>query len=73
MQRTQTATRPEASKERLRDAWSEEMGLARVARDRGDSAGEWGHLERRRVGDVQTTTLNRTDQPGRTGSARRRV
>ena len=49
MQGTQTATRPQASKERLRKAWSEEMGLARVARDRGDSADEWDHLERAHI------------------------
>ena len=49
MQRTETATRPTASKERLRRAWSEEFAQAQAARGRGDSAGEWGHLERAHI------------------------
>ncbi len=49
MQRTQTAIRPAATKETLRRAWLEEMGLARTARDRDDSVGEWGHLERAHI------------------------
>ena len=44
MQRTQTAARPA-----LRQAWSDEMGLARAARDRGDSPAEWNHLERAHI------------------------
>ncbi len=44
MQRTETATRPA-----LRQAWTDEMGLAQAARDRGDSAGEWDHLERAHI------------------------
>ncbi len=34
---------------RLRQAWSDEMGLARDARGRGDSPGEWNHLERAHI------------------------
>ena len=44
MQGTQTAA-PTA----LRQGWSDEMGLARSARDRGDSAAEWNHLERAHI------------------------
>ncbi len=49
MPRTQTATRPAAGKERLRQAWSEEMALAHAARGSGDAAGEWDHLERAHI------------------------
>jgi hypothetical protein len=49
MERIQTATRPAARKEGLRRAWSEEMGRAREARDRGDSIREWSHLERAHI------------------------
>ena len=49
MQRTQSATRPTANKERLRQAWSEEIARAQAARGRGDSAGEWDHLERAHI------------------------
>ena len=49
MQRTQTTNRPAASKKRLRQAWSDEMGLARAARDSDDTAGEWSHLERAHI------------------------
>ncbi len=34
---------------RLPQAWTDEMGLARAARDRCDSAAEWGHLERAHI------------------------
>jgi hypothetical protein len=33
----------------LRDAWSHELADARAARDRGDVAGEWHHLERAHI------------------------
>ena len=44
MQPTQTATRPA-----LRQAWSDEMGLARAGRDRTDAPSEWNHLERAHI------------------------
>ena len=44
MQRTQTAAQPA-----LRQAWSDEMGRARAARDRGDPSAEWNHLERAHI------------------------
>lgn len=34
---------------RLRQAWSDEMALARAAREKDDSAGEWNHLERAHI------------------------
>ncbi len=34
---------------RLRQAWSEEMGLARDARERRDGGAEWHHLERAHI------------------------
>ena len=40
---------PTLTTPRLRQAWSDEMGLARGARDRGDATGEWHHLERAHV------------------------
>ena len=33
----------------LRAAWSDERAAARAARDRGDVAGEWKHLERAHI------------------------
>jgi hypothetical protein len=32
-----------------RQAWSDEMSRARTAGDRGDSPGEWHHLERAHI------------------------
>lgn len=34
---------------RLRQAWSDEMGLAREARQRADAGAEWHHLERAHI------------------------
>ncbi len=55
------------------------VGYAVRGRDPRELAGQLFRLvvagthDRRRVGDVQTTFSIRTDQPGRSGSARRRV
>ena len=37
------------AKARLLEAWSSERSQARVARERGDLAGEWSHLERAHI------------------------
>ena len=34
---------------RLRQAWSDEIGLAREARERDDAGAEWHHLERAHI------------------------
>jgi hypothetical protein len=43
-----TTTKP-GSKARLRQAWSDERAAAAAARQRGDVAGEWKHLERAHI------------------------
>ena len=49
MQSTQTSLHPAPRKHGLRNAWSNEIALARAARSRGDSAGEWTYLERAHI------------------------
>ena len=46
-----TATHPVtgSGRQALKKAWHVERAAARAARDRGDSAGEWHHLERAHI------------------------
>jgi hypothetical protein len=51
MQTATSATAPEvgASRETLRQAWSQERARARQARADGDTSAEWHHLERAHI------------------------